>query len=58
VRGAVAAGRLPEARLASWQQLRRERRYAERRRDQRLHLEERRRWKIIHKAARRHKPRG
>jgi ribosome biogenesis GTPase len=58
VRGAVAAGRLPEARLASWQQLLRERRYAERRRDQRLHLEEQRRWKIIHKAARRHKPRG
>jgi ribosome biogenesis GTPase len=58
VREAVEAGRLPAERLASWQQLGREQRYADRRGDQRLRLEEQRRWKIIHKAARRHKPRG
>lgn len=55
---AVDEGRLPEERLLSWRQLRRELHYADRRRDQRLRLEEQRKWKIIHKAARRHKPRG
>jgi ribosome biogenesis GTPase len=54
VRLAVEEGRLPVERLRSWEQLRREQRYAERRHDHRLQLEEQRRWRVIHRRARRH----
>jgi ribosome biogenesis GTPase len=47
---AVAAGDLPEERLASFKKLQRELRHLERKRDVRARSEERRKWKSINKA--------
>jgi len=49
---AVSSGALTPGRLASYGKLQRELRALEVRRDERLRWEERRRWKIIHKAVR------
>jgi ribosome biogenesis GTPase len=49
VRAAVAEGRLPERRLASWRKLQREAAYQARRTDARLQAAERARWKAIHR---------
>ena len=58
VRAAVAAGGLAAERLESWRKLEGERRYLEIKEDQRAQLEQKRKWRVIHKAARDHKPRG
>jgi ribosome biogenesis GTPase len=52
VRRALEEGTLDPARFASWEKLRKELAYAERRQDVRLQLEEKRKWKQIHKAHR------
>jgi ribosome biogenesis GTPase len=57
VQAAVAEGRLPQGRLASYHKLRAELRYQERRQDQGAQIAEKRKWKAIHKAARHHRPR-
>ncbi|MFP5341300.1 MAG: ribosome small subunit-dependent GTPase A [Candidatus Limnocylindria bacterium] len=54
VRAALDDGRITEARLASVRKLQREAAHAERRGDPRAQAEERKRWKIIHKAVDRH----
>lgn len=51
---ALEAGGLDEARWASYQKLRAEARYHEREADQRAAAEEKRKWKVIHKAMRHH----
>jgi ribosome biogenesis GTPase len=51
---AVEAGALDEGRLASYHALERELAHLEARRDQRLQLEQKRRWKTIHKQMRHH----
>jgi ribosome biogenesis GTPase / thiamine phosphate phosphatase len=57
VLAAVARGGLEEARLQSFRKLLRERRHQEVRVDERARAEQKRKWKVIHKAAKRHKPR-
>lgn len=57
VRAAVANGSLAPERLESWRKLQGELRYLEVKQDQRAQLEQKRRWRVIHKAARDHKPR-
>ncbi len=57
VRAAVEAGRLPAERLESWFKLQAELRSLAVRQDLGAQADERRRWKSIHKAARRHRPR-
>jgi len=52
VLAAVAAGELPERRLASWRKLRREAAWAASRTDARLRAERNRQWKIIHRSMR------
>jgi ribosome biogenesis GTPase len=55
VRGALAAGELTDERFASYLKLRAELAYLERQKDLRKQLEEKARWKSIHKAQR-HRP--
>jgi ribosome biogenesis GTPase len=57
VLAAVAGGELPAERLESWRKLQVERRFLELKQDQRAQLEQKRKWRVIHKAARDHKPR-
>jgi ribosome biogenesis GTPase len=57
VLAAVAEGVLDDGRLQSFRKLRREQAHQETRVDERARAEEKRKWKIIHKAAKRHKPR-
>lgn len=52
VEAAVGDGRLDLRRLESWRKLRRELAFEARRVDPRLAAEERRRWKVVHKAVR------
>jgi ribosome biogenesis GTPase / thiamine phosphate phosphatase len=54
---AVASGELDGERLASFRKLQKELKHVAVMQDQRAQIEEKRRWKVIHKAARRHKPR-
>jgi len=58
VSAAVAAGTLDAGRLESWRRLQAELKHVAVMQDQRAQIEEKRRWKTIHKAARKHKPRG
>jgi ribosome biogenesis GTPase len=58
VRAAVEDGTLPAMRLESYHKLQRELRYQAVRQDQRAQIEQKRRWRVIHKAARDYKPRG
>jgi len=58
VQAAVTSGELPADRLASYQKLRAEQRYASLRQDEQAQSVQRRKWRAIHKAARKHKPRG
>jgi ribosome biogenesis GTPase len=58
VRAAVAEGRLAEDRLASFHKLRAELRHLERKQDERAQSDANRRARALHKAARRHRPRG
>lgn len=53
VQAAVADGRLPERRLASWRKLEREARWIASRADARLRAEQRRAWKLVHMEVRR-----
>lgn len=53
VLAAVADGRLPERRLASWRKLEREARWMATRADARLRAEQRRAWKLVHMEVRR-----
>jgi len=55
--GAVAEGTLSSARLESYRKLQRELRYLALRQDERGRAELERRWRAIHKAARKHRPR-
>ncbi len=57
VAAAVAAGALPPERLASYHKLARELRHLETRVDALARGEEKRRWRSIHRLARRHRPR-
>lgn len=57
VRAAVGDGRLPAERLSSYFKLQAELRSLAVRQDRGAQAEERRRWKAIHKAARKHRPR-
>jgi ribosome biogenesis GTPase len=57
VAAAVAGGGLDAARVASWHKLQKELRHVAVMQDQRAQIEEKKRWRVIHKAARRHKPR-
>jgi ribosome biogenesis GTPase len=57
VRLATGDGTLDPARLDSYHKLQAELRYAERRHDAEARSQEERRWRTIHKAARRHRPR-
>jgi ribosome biogenesis GTPase len=57
VMAAVAEGRLPAERLESYRKLQRELRHLEVKQDQRAQLEEKRKWRVIHKAVRDFKPR-
>jgi ribosome biogenesis GTPase len=57
VRAAVSDGRLPGERLASYFKLQAELRSLHVRQDLGAQADERRRWKAIHKAARKHRPR-
>ena len=54
VSAAFEAGELDPARFAAWQKLRAETRYHERSVDQRAAAENKRKWKVIHKAMRHH----
>ena len=58
VRSAIDSGDLPEERFANYQKLQAELAHLERRQDLRKQLEQKARWKAIHKAQRRSKPRG
>lgn len=57
VRAAVADGRLPEDRLASYQKLKGEVRYLETKVDVHTALNQKRKWRSLHRLAKRHKPR-
>jgi ribosome biogenesis GTPase len=54
VRAAVEAGALPAARLASFHKLQQELTYQAIRQDQQAQIAQKRKWKVIHKAARQH----
>jgi ribosome biogenesis GTPase len=54
VRAAVASGDLPDARYESYAKLSAEREYQQRQLDERALLEEKRKWKVITKAANKH----
>jgi ribosome biogenesis GTPase / thiamine phosphate phosphatase len=58
VRAAVEEGRLPRKRLESYHKLQKELVALAVRQDRRLEAEQRKKWRSIHKVARRHKPRG
>jgi ribosome biogenesis GTPase len=58
VTAAVAEGRLASGRLESYHKLRSEIAHLERKQDERLSAEQNRRTRSVHKAARKHKPRG
>ncbi len=58
VREAVAAGTLPADRLESFHKLKRELQHLAVKQDPGAQADERRRWRTIHKAAKKHKPRG
>jgi len=58
VRAAVESGELPAARLESYHHLQRELHYLEVRRDESARAVERKKWRVIHKAARKHRPRS
>ncbi len=55
VKEAIATGTLGEERYQSWQKLRREQAYAARKNDLKLQLEEKKKWKQIHKGQRQKK---
>jgi ribosome biogenesis GTPase / thiamine phosphate phosphatase len=57
VRQAASDGRLPPERLESYRKLKAELRHLEVRQSQQLQAEQKARWKAIHKAARKHRPR-
>ncbi len=57
VLAAVARGALDEARIRSFRKLLQERKHQEVRVDERARAEQKRKWKVIHKAAKQHKPR-
>ena len=57
VTAAVAQGALAPARLASYHKLQRELRHLELRQDERGRSEQKQRWRAMHKAARKHRPR-
>ena len=57
VAAAAAAGTLDPARLESYHKLQRELRHLALRQDERGQREEKQRWRTIHKAARKHRPR-
>jgi ribosome biogenesis GTPase len=57
VAGAAAAGTLDPSRLESYRKLQRELRHLALRQDERGQREEKLRWRTIHKAARKHRPR-
>jgi ribosome biogenesis GTPase / thiamine phosphate phosphatase len=58
VRAAIASGEIVAERLASYRKLEAELAHLERQRDLRKALEEKARWKVIHKAQRQRRPRG
>ncbi len=58
VREALASGQLPVQRLTSYHKLQRELVALAARHDRRLEAEQNRKWRSIHKLARKHKPRG
>jgi ribosome biogenesis GTPase / thiamine phosphate phosphatase len=58
VRLAAAEGRLPAGRLESYLKLTREAGYLASRQDQAAQLATKRKWRAIHRAAKKHKPRG
>ncbi|HET7293460.1 MAG TPA: ribosome small subunit-dependent GTPase A [Vicinamibacteria bacterium] len=58
VRAAIEQGRLDPKRLDSYHKLQKELVALAARQDRRLEAEQRRKWRSIHKIARRHKPRG
>lgn len=58
VEAAVEAGELDSERLESFHGLQRELRYLELRRDESARAVERKKWRVIHKAARKHRPRS
>jgi ribosome biogenesis GTPase len=57
VRGALESGGLSRERYASYRKLEKELAHLERQRDQRKQLEQKARWKAIHRALRRKAPR-
>ena len=57
VQAAIASGALARERLVSYRKLEAELLHVERQKDQRLQLEQKAKWKAIHKAARKPKPR-
>jgi ribosome biogenesis GTPase len=57
VQAAIAEGSLGSSRLLNYQKLNRERAYISRKHDQRAQLDEKARWKKIHKAMR-HNPKA
>lgn len=54
VRAAIAAGTLPEERLASFHKLQAEQAHQERMQDQRAQIEHKRKWRVLTKAANKH----
>jgi len=58
VKAAVAEGRIAQGHLTSYHKLRRELQALATKLDPRLAQEQKRRWRVIHKAASRHKPRS
>jgi ribosome biogenesis GTPase len=58
VEQAVAEGRLPASRLESYHKLQRELEHVHRQQDLRAQLEQKRQWRNLHRAARKHQPRG
>jgi ribosome biogenesis GTPase len=58
VRAALASGELGAERFASYRKLQAELAHLERRQDQRKALEQKAQWKALHRAARKHHPRG
>lgn len=57
VRAAAADGRMPSERLESFHKLRGELRHLQRKQDERVESDDRRKLRTIHKAARKHRPR-
>jgi ribosome biogenesis GTPase len=58
VRAAAASGALPADRLESFHKLKGELRHLAIKQDEGAQSDQRRRWRTIHKAAKKHKPRG